>query len=179
MSACSRIADERGLTALELIIGVGVLATLGLVLLGLLRASILSSGRSAERTFILSAARKALGGSDAFNGIVSDCQQATDVKALNPGKLSLGTPEGSWLTYDLPPSGRLLYSGPETGGLTIDTKAKGLAGLSFRYYGRGADYRVFESTAATGASLVTVSFEVPAKARTLRLFAGSRLLNHQ
>ena len=178
MRDSSRIADQRGLTALELIISIGVLAALGLVLLGLLRASIFSSARSAEEAFLLSAARKALGGTGGFNGIVWDLRKAADVGALEPNTLVLGTAEGSRLTYGLSSGGDLLCTRLEAGEPKAETKAKGLSSLSLRYYGRGSDYRVVESTYAAAASLATLSFDVPAKARTLRLFSGARLMNH-
>lgn len=166
------------MTALELIISVAVLGTLGLVLLGLLRASILSSGRSSEQAFILSIGRKALGGSGSFSGILWACRQAAGVKSLEPNALVLATPESSRLTYTLSPQGELRFDRHEAGSSKLETPAKGLAGLAFRYYSRGPDYRVIESTSAEAASLVLVSLEVPAKTRTLRLLSGARLMNH-
>lgn len=161
------------MTLLELVIGIAVLAVMGLVLAGLLKGSIVSSGRSAEVVFLLSNARKALNGGGSFGGMMGDAAQAQAVGSVAPDALTLVDREGVRIAYTLSSAGELT----QTSLGTSTVRAQDISGLSAQYYGRDAGYHVFEASDPSAVDLVTVSFKVPGKSRTVRMLSGSRLMN--
>lgn len=176
-AACLRTAKRRarGLTVAELVIGIGILTTLSLVMVGILKGGLLSSSRSTETAFLLSNARKALGGGAGFEGMIPRAQQAVRVRELNPQALSLENSGGSVTAFRLSSQGELIE---ESGGSSV-VRAQGLEGLSVSYYGTDGGYRVAESTSPQAARLVVLSFSVPGKSRRLRLFSGAALVKHR
>lgn len=171
----SGITRVKGLTLLELVLGIAILAGLGLVLLPLLKGSILLSGRSAEEVFLLSNARKVLTGSGPFKGILWKTQQAARVMEADPKSLSLVGPDEGTMTYLLSGKGELVELSP----VTNQVRATGLEGLSFSYFARDDDFHVYETTSPAAASLLVLSFSLPAKARKIRFLSGAKLENHR
>jgi prepilin-type N-terminal cleavage/methylation domain-containing protein len=168
----TRPKASRGFTVMELMIGVAVFSILGLVLLGLLRGGILSSGRSAQEAFLLSNARKAMAGSGPRPGLLDDLQQASAVKAQGAESLALVDPLGSETDYGV-------YEG-ELFAVRAGTAAavgSRVTGLSAAYFARTPDFRVEESTDPATADLVVVSVAVQGRTHGLRVLSGARLMN--
>ncbi|MBI5623590.1 MAG: type II secretion system protein [Elusimicrobia bacterium] len=171
MTASSR-TGERGFGLLELVFGIAIMASLGLVLASLLTGSIASSGRSAQQAFALSNARKVLAGSGPVPGMLGSLQEAREVAGLAAGGLTLLGPGGS-RSFAVSPGGELLSAG-DAGEARL---SMGIASLSVGYYTRDESFQVVEASSPQAVGFVMVSFSASSGGRGSRFVSGARLMN--
>lgn len=166
--------NRRGMTLVEAVIGIAVLALIALGVAGIFKAGMQASNYSLRQTFVLANARKGLLGDGSAQGIVWNAREGDFVTALSTGSLTVTRPGASGVSFfPAADSLRRSHSG-------VDTElAKGVSSLSVAYYNFDDSGRVIESTAAHSAALVTAEVVMTRRGqRQYRFMTGARLRNH-
>lgn len=168
-----RALQDRGVTLVELVLGIAVAATLSLVVARMFQSAMVSSRWSALEITLLTNARKALAGDASFRGLVLDGQSSVQVTTPTASALGLVDSLGVSTTYTLSASGNLLST--KQGAAAV--RASGLSELSFAYYAVDSSYLIFVSTYGQGTHLVTMSFNLKRGSKKVAFFGGANLRN--
>lgn len=164
---------NRGMTLVEAVIGIAVLALISLGVAGIFKAGMQSSNYTLRQTFVISNARKALLGDGAREGLLWDLRDASSVASLSTGTAVISRPGTSAITY-FAGADALLRS---HSGVSRE-QAKGVTALSLAYYNFNDAGVVIESTAPLSAALVTTEITMRRRSqREYRFMTGARLRN--
>lgn len=165
---------NRGMTLIEAVIGMAVLALISLGIAGIFKAGMQSSNYTLRQTFAVSNARKGLLGDGSRPGVVWDLRAADFVTALTTGSITLSQPGSSAITFfTASESLHRTHSG------AAREQAKGVTNLGIAYYNFDDNGRVIESTSPLSAVLVTAELTMRRRGqREYRFMTGARLRNH-
>jgi hypothetical protein len=147
--------NRRGITLLELTVGIALAGVVGLVSAGLFKAGIKSYNYSYRQTRIISSARKAMAGDGPRLGMTLATLNASAVDALAVSSLTV-TPAGDFSTTFLLSDGGLYRHRLATRSL----QAESVTGLQVAYYNLDAAGRIMVSTSAASAAYVTTQIEL-------------------
>jgi prepilin-type N-terminal cleavage/methylation domain-containing protein len=164
---------RRGMTLVEMSVGIAVLSVITLVTAALFKAAIKSYNYTINQVNVLSNARKALEGEGAEHGMAWESMGASSVAGLDAGTLALNGPSGPTTTFAL--SGTTLR---RTRLLDARDQAAGVASLQIAYYSLDAAGGVVESTSAADAAFVTQTLSMRGLGgKTYLFFSGESLRN--
>ena len=169
--------NRRGLTLVELLVGLVTALIMGAVSAGILKAGIMTYTHSARQNDVLARARKALGGEASAAGVVRAARSAHTVSDLEDDEVGVLTSSSSVLTSYEAEDGSLYLT---KGGVTT-LHADQVTEIAVNYYNLDGNGLIFESTAAASASLVTTLVTLKGKnnkQKDYKLFSGVVLRNH-
>lgn len=163
---------ERGLTLVELVVGIAAMSVITLVLAGLFKAGLQSYRYALRQNLVLANARKAIEGDGRSRGILWNAQAAQSL-ALSSGSVTLSLPSQPSLQY-LVSDRTLLQS--QMG--TQQKQADGVTGLQSGYYNLDGQGRIMQSTAAASAAMVATTLTMQGRGeKTYVFFSGAGLRN--
>lgn len=168
--------NTRGVTLIELMMGVVTVAIIAAASAALLKAGIVTYSFSVRQNEALTKTRKALGRDGAASGIMPTGRYAHAVGALNAAAVTVLVSSDSAVDSYYVAGGALERS---QGG-TAAVHAESIASLAVNYYNMNSSGLIVESTAAASARLVTALVAMPAKTnkqKSHRLFSGTMLRN--
>ncbi|MBI4376252.1 MAG: hypothetical protein HY549_07355 [Elusimicrobia bacterium] len=163
---------KKGATALELLLGLSVAATMSLFIMGLFKAGLSTYQDTMRQLGVLSRSRATLAGGNRSQGLVSALQQGRGVLGLEKTRLELRPASGPALSFFQ--SGQALFE--SQWGDSIK-RAEGIASLEARYYCLDDSGALVEAGLPEAASLVTVSLGLEGSGRRRPFFAGAGLRN--
>jgi len=169
--------NRRGVTLVELVVGVATAVVIGAVSAGILKAGIMTYSNSVHAHESLTRIRKALGGEGAAFGVLRAGRAANAVAALNAAQVEVNSSTSTVLTSYYVSGGRLLRS---VGGV-VTQQADEMSTMTVNYYNMNASGLIVESTSTASATLVTALVTLRGKTTKLRdyqLFSGTMLRNH-
>jgi type II secretory pathway pseudopilin PulG len=166
-----------GFTVLELVLGIALLGTLALVMAQLFRTTMAANLRTASETLALKNARVALAGDGPFHGLVYDTLFSSYVYAANGSSMTLVEVNQSSTTILMSPYGSLLATNSSNSSWASHSATSGLSNLALTYYAVDSSFHFSTTTTPSSAQLVTFSFQVPRKGRTLQFYSGSSVKN--
>jgi len=169
--------NDRGLTLVELMVGLVTATIIGAVSASILKAGLMTYNHSVRQNDAMSRTRKALGGLGAETGILRAGRAAYAVSALDASSVGVLSSTASVLTsYYV--SGDGLYR--SQGGVP-SLHADSLTSLAVNYYNLDASGLIIESTSPVSAKLVTALVTLEGKTdrqKDYHLFSGVLLRNH-
>lgn len=169
--------NRRGVTLVELLVGLTTALIIGAVSASLLKAGIMTYTYSVRQNEALTRARKALGNEGEATGVLRGSRKADSVSALNAAQVSVQSSTSATVTsFYLGGSG--LYRSV-SGAPTLH--AESITSMTVNYYNLNGSGLIIESTAAASATLVTAQVTVAGKTskdRSYHLFSGTLLRNH-
>jgi hypothetical protein len=169
--------NRRGLTLVELLVGLVTALIIGAVSASILKAGIMTYTHSVRQNDALTRMRKALGGEASAAGVVRAGRSAHTVAALDASAVGVLVSSSSVLTsFDV--SGGNLYL--TKGGVTT-LHADQITQIAVNYYNLDGNGLIFESSVAASARLVTTLVTLQgktAKQKDYKLFSGAVLRNH-
>jgi hypothetical protein len=168
--------DSKGLTVMELVVGVATAAIIGLVSAYLVKAGIMTYNYSARLDDALTRTRRSLGGAGSATGILESSRSGYAVTALNASTVTVNSPASLTNSYYVNDQG-LFRSKSGVGSVQADQ----ITHLAINYYNLDASGLIIESTAAVSAKLVTALVTLQTKSKqpkTVKLFSGAILRNH-
>ena len=168
-------ANNRGVTLIELIVGVAITAIVSAITLGLFRAGIYAYNYSLRQAFVLSSARKAIHAKGNSLGLLWAVQDAQAAVNLSSSTLTIKPSSGSalkyWIGNETLFQEQLSFTQPQ---------ALGISNLQINYYGLDSQGKITESASASNAILVTTWLTLESRRkRTYLFFSGSSMRNHQ
>lgn len=169
--------NARGLTMIELLVGLATATIIGAVSAGILKAGIMTYTYSTRQNDALTRTRKALGGEGAAPGILRAGRLADAVSALDAAAVGVVSSTSTVLTSYYVSGGALYLSKSGTPVLHADS----ITSLTVNYYNMNGSGLIVESTAPASARLVTALVTLRGKTSKLRdyhLFSGTLLRNH-
>jgi hypothetical protein len=169
--------NERGLTLVELLVGLVTATIIGAVSASILRAGIMTYSHSVRQNDALTRTRKALGGEGAAAGVTRAGRAAHAVSALDAASVGVLSSTSSVLTSYYVAGGDLYLSKGGVAGLHADK----ITAMTVNYYNMDASGLIFESTVAASARLVTALVTLRGnniKQKDYHLFSGTLLRNH-
>lgn len=169
--------NARGLTVVELLVGLVTAAIIGAVSAGMLKAGIMTYTHSVRQNDALTRTRKAVGGEGAAAGVLRGSRSAHAVNDLNAGEVGVLVSSSSILTRYHVAGGDLFLSKGGASGLHADD----ITSIAVNYYNLDGNGLIMESTAAASARLVTALVTVAgknSKQKDYQLFSGTLLRNH-
>jgi len=173
-----RSFGRRGVTLVELVVGIAVAGVLALITAGLFKAGLESYDYSYRQGYSIFAACRGFAGNGSKVGLIWSAQEAKAVSALSASSLALLSPSGTAILYTL--SGNELR---QTNAGVQELQAKPVTAVSFDYYNLDSQERIMVSTAPEAATLVTARLKVVAgygaRAKTYNFMSGARLHNNQ
>lgn len=169
--------NRRGLTLIELVVGLVTAVIIGAVSASLLKAGIQTYQFSARQNEALTRARKALGGEGSSTGLLRGSRSAYRVSALNASQAAVISTSAVTTSFSV--SNNSLY---RTVGGTPTVLADKITALTVNYYNLNSSGLIIESTAAVSATLVTALATLQgqggSKQKSYYLFSGTLLRNH-
>jgi hypothetical protein len=165
------------MTMLELVVGLAMLGTLALMMSQLFRTTMAANLRTASEVTALRNARIALAGNGPFHGLIYDTLFSSSVYAANGSSMTLVEIDQSTTTIGLNAAGAFTVTSSTNPKLPDYTNATGLSNLAMTYYAVDSSFHFSTTTIPTSANLVTFSFKVPRKGRTLQFYSGSAVKN--
>jgi prepilin-type N-terminal cleavage/methylation domain-containing protein len=166
--------NRRGITLIEMMIGVAMLGIIASVIAGLFGAAEKSFVYASGQTAMLSGIRKGLEGGGVPHGVIWEARQATTVRSLSASALSLTTPDGSAPQFSL--SGTNLQTVQSS---ITRTVAQKVTGLELAYYNLDSAGHIITAASAGAASFVAAQVQVQgSSAKTYTFYTGARLRNH-
>ena len=169
--------NSRGLTLVELLVGLVTATIMGAVSASILKAGIVTYTHSVRQNDSLTRTRKAMGGEGSAAGIVRAGRAAYEVPALDADTVGVLTSSSSILTSYYVSNGNLFLDKGGASGL----HAGKVTSIAVNYYNLDGNGLIFESTSAASARLVTALVTVAGatnKQKDYRLFSGTLLRNH-
>ena len=169
--------NARGLTLIELLVGLVTALIIGAVSASILKAGIMTYTHSVRQNDALTRTRKAIGGEASAAGVVRAGRSAYAVSALDASSVGVLSSTSAVLTSYYVSGGDLYLSKGGVAGLHADK----VTGIAVNYYNLDAAGLVVESTSAASARLVTALVTVAgttAKQKDYHLFSGTLLRNH-
>lgn len=168
--------SARGLTLVELCVGLVAATVIGAASAGMLKAGILTYSHSVRQNESLSRLRKAVGGEGSAAGILREGRPSASVSALDASSVVVLSTAAAATTYAV--SGGSLYLTKDG---TTSLHAEKIKSIAVAYYNLDANGLIIESTSAASARLVTAQVTVGAvnaKQKDYNLFSGALLRNH-
>lgn len=168
--------NARGVTLVELLVGLVAATVIGAASAGILKAGIMTYSHSVRQNEALTRTRKALGGEGAAAGIVRASRPSAAVSALNAASVVVVSTSADLTTYAVS-NGNLYLT---KAGITT-LQADKVGAVAVNYYNLDSSGRIFESTSAASARLVTALVTVKgatSKQKDYNLFSGALLKNH-
>lgn len=141
---------RRGLTLVELSVGIALAGVVALVSVGLFKAGLKSYNYSYRQMRMLTSARKALAGDGTRSGMIQAVQSAVSVDALSVSSLAV-TPAGDFPTIYFVGDGGLYTSRLATQAL----QAEAVSSMTVSYYNMDADGHIIVATAPASAAFAT------------------------
>lgn len=169
--------NSRGLTVVELMVGVVTATIIGAVSAGMFKAGIMTYTHSVRQNDALTRTRKAVGGEGAAGGVLRASRSAHTVNALDAGEVGVLVSSSSVLTRYHVAGGDLFLTKGGAAGLHADQ----ITSIAVNYYNLDGNGLIMESTAAVSARLVTALVTVAGKnnkQKDYHLFSGTLLRNH-
>lgn len=169
--------NRRGLTLVELLVGLVTALIIGAVSASILKAGIMTYTHSVRQNDALARTRKAVGGEGSAAGVVRAGRSAHTVTALDASAVGVLVSSSSVLT-SFSVSGGNLYL---TKGGVSTLHADQITEIAVNYYNLDGNGLIFESTAAASAKLVTTLVTLKGKTpkqKDYKLFSGVVLRNH-
>jgi hypothetical protein len=169
--------NARGLTLIELLVGLVTALIIGAVSASILKAGIMTYTHSVRQNESLTRTRKAMGGEGRAEGIVRASRAAHTVSALDAGAVGVLSSTSSVLTSYTVSGGDLFLSEGGVSGLHADK----VTSVAVNYYNLDGSGLIAESTSAASARLVTALVTVAgqtSKQKDYKLFSGTLLRNH-
>lgn len=168
--------NARGVTLVELLVGLAAATVIGAASAGILKAGIMTYAHSVRQNDALTRTRKAMGGAGSAAGILRASRPSSSVSALNAASVVVVSTSAALTTYST--SGGNLYLTKDG---TTSLHADKVTSIAVNYYNLDGSGLIFESTSAASARLVTAL--VTLKGTTSRqkdyaLFSGALLRNH-
>lgn len=169
--------NDRGLTLLELLVGIVTAAIIGAVSTQMLKAGIMTYNFSVSQNDALTKTRKALGREGASSGIMPAGRAAAKVLGLGVSSVTFASLYSGVTTYYVT-AGNLNRTG--TAGSAL--QAGSITSLAVGYYNMDANTGLIRvSSAASSATLVTALVTLKGKTNKLSdytLYSGALLRNH-
>ncbi len=169
--------NRRGLTLIELLVGLVTATIIGAVSASILKAGIMTYTHSVRQNDALTRTRKALGGEGSAAGIVRAGRSAHTVSALDAAVVGVLSSTSSALTSYAVTGGDLYLSRNGVTSLHADK----ITSMTVNYYNMDSAGLIFESTSAASARLVTALVTLQGatnKQKDYHLFSGTLLRNH-
>ncbi|OGR49517.1 MAG: hypothetical protein A2X40_09845 [Elusimicrobia bacterium GWC2_65_9] len=167
---------SRGFTIPELMVGVLLLGMAGLVAARMIMALAKGSLYTARQSAVLAQSRRALVNWGGERGMVWAAQEAREARSLSTSTLELVVPGPVNVDFSVAASNVLVKT---EGGLAND-QASGISSMTVSYFEIDAGGLIFQSTAASNASLVQFVLTVQGKTskdRTYSILSGAWLRN--
>ena len=167
---------SRGFTLPELVVGVMLLGMASLVGARMIMALAKGSLYTARQSAVLAQSRRALVNSGGERGMVWAAQEAREIRSLSTSTLQLVVPGPVNVDYDVVASSVLVKT---EGGLATN-QASYISSMTVSYFELDANGLIFQSTAASNASLVQFILTVTGKTskdRTYNILSGAWLRN--
>lgn len=169
--------NRRGLTLVELLVGLVTALIIGAVSASILKAGIMTYTHSVRQNEALTRARKAVGGEGSAAGVVRAARSAHAVSDLEDDEFGVLSSTSSVLTtYEVEDGGLYLT---KDGVSTLH--ADQITEIAVNYYNLDGDGLIAESTSAASARLVTALVTLKGKTpkqKDYKLFSGVILRNH-
>lgn len=169
--------NRRGLTLVELLVGLVTALIIGAVSASILKAGIMTYTHSVRQNEALTRTRKAVGGEGAAAGVVRAARSAHAVSDLEDDEVGVLSSTSSVLTSFEVEDGSLYVT---KGGVTA-LHADRIAEIAVNYYNMDGNGLIAESTSAASARLVTALVTLKGstpKQKDYKLFSGVILRNH-
>jgi len=169
--------NRRGVTLIELMVGVATAVIIAAVSATLLKAGLMTYTYSVRQNEALTRARKALGNEGAATGVLRGSRTAYALSELNAAQVTVTATTAATITSYYVSGGGLYRSVAGTPAL----HAEGITSLTVNYYNLNASGLIVESTAAASATLVTARVTLRGKTaqqKDYHLFSGTLLRNH-
>lgn len=169
--------NARGLTLVELCVGLATATIIGAASAGILKAGIMTYTHSVRQNDALTRTRKALGGEGSAAGVLREGRSAHTVNALDAAAVGVLTSSSSILASYYTSAGDLFLSKGGVAGLHADK----ITSVAVSYYNMDSSGLIMESTSAVSATMVTalVTLQSPnPKHKDHALFSGALLRNH-
>jgi type II secretory pathway pseudopilin PulG len=165
---------SRGLTLIELVIGIAVTGTVALVLASLIKGGTNVYVFTTRQAAALQSAREALVGNGNKNGLIPAALQAYSVAdSSSTTSLEVSPLSGQSTTYLISKNG--LYQSVLSNETLL---ASNVIGLTVTYYGISTSGLIYSTTIPASVSLVTVLVQTQATATGAKIdsfFSGGRL----
>ena len=169
--------NRRGLTLVELLVGLVTAVIIGAVSASMFKAGIMTYTHSVRQNGALTRTRKALGGEGSAAGITRTGRSAYAVSALDAGSVGVLSSTSAVLASYAVSGGDLYFSKAGVSKLHVDK----ITSMSVNYYNMDSSGLIFESTSAASARLVTTLVTLRgnnSKQKDYHLFSGVLLRNH-
>jgi prepilin-type N-terminal cleavage/methylation domain-containing protein len=163
---------NRGVTLVELMIGVAVIGVLSLVIAGMLKAGMTTYNYTMKKLVILRHTRQALDSSGASHGMVWAIRGAQGVWALESDALSLQSANGSRSRLSVVEN-KLTSSQFDV----ATTQSDGISSVRFKYYNLDDSGRLVESSVPQSVALVVSTIKMPDGRTEHVTFSGAALRN--
>ena len=169
--------NRRGVTLVELLVGLVTAVIIATVSAQILKAGILTYAFSVRQNEALTRTRKALGGEGAADGILRAVRAAYEVSALDAARVDVHSSTSAVLTSYYVTGGNLYRAKDGVGAL----HAEAVTEMTVNYYNINGSGQIVESTATASATLVTALVTLrgkTSKQKDYHLFSGTLLRNH-
>lgn len=169
--------NRRGVTLVELLVGLVTALIIGAVSASILKAGIMTYSHSVRQNDALTRTRKAVGGEGSAAGVVRAGRSAHTVDALDAAEFGVRSSTSSVLTSYAVSGGNLYLSKAGVSVLHADQ----ITQIAVNYYNMDGDGLIAESTSAASAKLVTALVTLKGKTpkqKDYKLFSGVLLRNH-
>jgi hypothetical protein len=170
--------NRKGFTVMELVIGLGTAAILGLVSASLFKAGMLTYNYMSRQNKALASSIKALSGDGSRSGILRTARAAKSVQSLGSTTMTFVSTASATTAFTLGGT-NLTY----TTSAGTKVQATDISTMTLGYYnfntGTG---RLIQSTAAASATLITVQLDMKGKSGTQKdynFFSGAWMRNHE
>lgn len=160
------------MTLVELAIGIAISGALGLVVVGLFKAGIVTYQYSMNQLISLTHSREALNGVGDYKGVSAAVRGAQSIKETLAAELAIVPPQGSSIRYYVENS-KLYRSELEVPRL----QAAGVKDLRIKYYGLDDAGRLKEEGASDSVVLVAAFLTLAGSPQDSVHFSGTALRN--
>jgi hypothetical protein len=164
--------NRRGITLVEVALGIGILGIISVVIAGMLRAGVVTYNYTMGQLVVLRRTRQALDNPAASQGVVRALRAAKGASALSDGSIRIEPTQGPEVRFHLE-QGALLSS--QTG--VSAKQADGIRSMEFKYYHLDENGRVVESAGLDSASLVVGTMRMSGGRSEHVTFSGAALRN--
>jgi hypothetical protein len=162
---------------MELMVGLSVAATLGLITAMLVKAGFKTYLTASRQTAALQSGSAALKGNASHMGLITAARGAVTVSGLSTSDLILVSTSGATTSFFI--STNTLRQVPSTG--ASYTLASDASGLTVSYYNMSSAGLIIQSTVDVNATLVTALLSVKGVNngnKTYYFYGGAKLRNH-
>ena len=167
------LRGDKGMTLVELVMGLVIISVITGVITGLFKAGITSFNTTLRQTLVLTNARKAFDGDGNSYGLLWQAREAGSINTLSASGLHLDSPRGFPVQY-LVSDGVLwnVQQGDKT------EQAKSISAMQTKYYQMNAQGIIMESAEASSATMITANLQMQSpQKKTYSFFSGAQLRN--